>query len=132
MGKNRVNNFVEESFTNSIGQTLKPGDKVICVSTGYGHRVDVFPGVFEGTYRSPKNNITGTRVGQVPVEYRERVFSENGSEEETKYVGYVDYHYKYEKTGRRYDWVLRLKHRTSSLRLNRVFKIDTNLSEIKI
>jgi hypothetical protein len=138
MARERVNKFSAESFTNSIGQNLNPGDKVVAVTTGYGHNVSVFEGVFEGVYRGPKRKgkqpITGTRVGEIPVNYEELVYAEDGEHEETKFVGYnpVTRSYKYEPTGKRYNLVPNVKYRKSSLQLNRVFKIDTTLTKVTI
>lgn len=135
MARNRVNTFVADSFTNSIGQTLQPGDKVVAVTTGYCHNVSVFEGVFEGVYRNPRNdNVVGTRVGQIPVKYNEHVFCEDGEHEETVYKGYdrVTWQSIYEKTGRRYNLVPNVRYRKSSLQRNRVFKIDTALSKVTI
>lgn len=141
MARERVNKFSAESFINSIGQTLNPGDKVVAVTTGYNHKVRVFEGVFEGVYRGPsysgdKNQVNGTRVGQVPVTRNERVYSETGAHEETdfkpklvngRFAGYETF-----KTGRRYDLVPKTRYRVSSLHRNRVFKIDTALTKVTI
>ena len=137
MARERVNTFSAEPFTNEIGQTLNPGDKVVFVTTGYGHSVGVEQGVFEGVYRGNlynKGKITGTRVGQVPVNWNERVYSEDGEHEETKFAGFdpVTRNYKYVPTGRRYNLVPNVKYRKSSLQRNRVFKIDTALTNVKI
>jgi hypothetical protein len=133
MARQRVNEFSAESFTNSIGQILNPGDKVVAVTTGYGHRVNVFEGVFEGVYRGPeregKHPITGTRVGQVPVNWNERVYSETGEHVET----YFDWKlYKSVPTGRRYNLVPNTKYRKSFLQRNRVFKIDTPFTKVNL
>jgi cystathionine beta-lyase/cystathionine gamma-synthase len=140
MARERVNKFSAESFTNSIGQTLQPGDKVVAVTTGYGHSVSVFEGVFEGVYRGPsyygsdKQQISGTRISQIPVTYNEQEFVEDGVEEEKVYKGYNrdTRQYEYEKTGRRYNWVKKVKYRKSSLQRNRVFKVDTELTKVTI
>jgi len=135
MARERVNTFTAEPFTNSIGQTLHPGDKVVAVTTGYGHSVSVFEGSFEGVYRSPTNDkVVGTRVGQIPVKWNERVFAEDGEHEETVYKGYDRVTWKsiYEKTGRRYNLVPSVRYRKSSLQRNRVFKIDTALTKVTI
>jgi hypothetical protein len=132
MARERVNTFSAEPFTNEIGQTLNPGDKVIAVSTGYGHQVSVFEGVFEGVYRGNlynKGKITGTRVGQVPVNWNERVYSEDGEYEEVRF----DYNvYRSVPTGLRYNLIPKTRYRKSSLQRNRVFKIDTTLTNVKI
>lgn len=138
MARDRVNTFVADSFTNSIGQTLQPGDKVVAVTTGYGHSVSVFEGIFEGVYRSPQNDkVVGTRVGTIPVKWNERVFTEDGEHEEEKFQYKYDQNgryagYEYVKTGRRYNLVPNVRYRKSSLQRNRVFKIDTALTNVKI
>lgn len=43
-----MSELVVESWTNSIGQTINPGDEVIYVGTGYSHSVSVNKGVFAG------------------------------------------------------------------------------------
>ena len=132
MARERVNTFSAEPFTNEIGQTLNPGDKVVAVSTGYGHQVNVFEGVFEGVYRGNlynKGKITGTRIGQVPVNWNERVYSEDGEFAEVRF----DYNvYRSVPTGLRYNLVPKTRYRKSSLQRNRVFKIDTALTNVKI
>jgi hypothetical protein len=40
--------FKEIPFTNRIGQTVNVGDRVVVVTTGYCHRVNVREGVFLG------------------------------------------------------------------------------------
>lgn len=134
MARARVNTFTEESYTNSIGQTLNPGDKVVAVTTGYGHSVSVFEGVFEGVYRSDKHQLAGTRVGQIPVERDVIVYDENGEHEEKKFAGYdkTTRNYKYVPTGKRYNLVPKTVYRKSSLQRNRVFKIDTELTKVTI
>ena len=132
MARERVNTFSAEPFTNEIGQTLNPGDKVVAVSTGYGHQVSVFEGVFEGVYRGNlynKGKITGTRVGQIPVKGHERVYSEDGEFAEVQYDLRI---YQSVPTGRRYNLVPKTRYRKSSLQRNRVFKIDTALTNVKI
>ena len=132
MARENVNTFSAEPFTNEIGQTLNPGDKVVAVSTGYGHQVSVFEGVFEGVYRGNlynKGKITGTRIGQVPVNWNERVYSEDGEHEEVRF----DYNvYRSVPTGLRYNLIPKTRYRKSSLQRNRVFKIDTALTNVKV
>jgi hypothetical protein len=129
MSRDRVNTFSAESFTNMIGQNLNPGDAVVAVSTGYGHSVHTFTGIFEGVYRSPKNQIVGTRVGNIVVKYNEIEYDDNGKIEETRY----DWNsYKRVPTGKRYNLLEKQKYRRSSLQRNRVFKIDTALEKAVI
>lgn len=124
--------LVVESFTNKIGQTLNPGDSVVAVTTGW-HRVSVFTGKFAGVRRRLKDDkIVGVRVEQIPVTYREKVYDENGEHEEVVYKGWDRETYKsiYEKTGKRYNLEPRVRYRNTSLKLNRLFRTDTNLSEV--
>lgn len=131
----RVNKFVPESYTNDLGQTLNPGDDVVFVTTGYGHRVSVETGKFEGVYRNLESeNFAGTRIGTVPVNYNERVFCEDGEHEEEIIKGWDQktWRYIYEKTGRRYNLVPVVKYRKSTLQRNRVFKLETPLAKVSI
>jgi hypothetical protein len=69
---------------------------------------------------------------RVNKEYRkeiEAVYTEDGEHAEMKY----DYTTrKYIPSGRRYNIITELTQRKSSLQRNRVFKVDTNLSEVTI
>lgn len=62
MGKN-VNQFVAEPFTNSIGQTINPGDRVAYVSHGY--TVTVGNGVFAGVFKDSGGRVLSTRVSGI-------------------------------------------------------------------
>ena len=129
----KVNDFVAESFTNSLGQTLEPGDDVVFVTSGY--TVSIGSGKFEGVYRSPTSkNIVGSRIGSVPVDYLERIFCEDGEHAEEVFKGWDEktWRYIYEKSGRRYNLVPRVKYRKSVLQRNRVFKIETPLAKVSI
>lgn len=44
-------------FTNNIGQVIKPGDKIICITTGYSHRVQVRQGTYLGLSKSGKPSV---------------------------------------------------------------------------
>ena len=126
----KASELVVESFVNSIGQTINPGDKVVAVTTGYGHRVSIITGIFDGVRRAlPNNKIVGSRLSQVPVTWKERVYAEDGEFEETKYDWNT---YKSVTTGKRYNLVPKVSYRKSSLQLNRVFKVDTPLTEVSI
>lgn len=134
MARETYSELVVEPFTNFIGQVINPGDKVVAVTTGYGHRVSVFTGIFEGVRREKdgKKQIVGSQIGSVPVECNERVYAEDGEHEETVYKGYDRNTYEsiYEKTGKRYNLVEKVTYRKSSLQLNRVFKIDTAAADL--
>lgn len=130
-----LSKVVAEPFTNSIGQTIHPGDDVVVVTTGRCNSVNVFTGKFAGVrFDKINGNMVGTAVSQIPVTCNERVFSENGSIEEERYIGWHhgERRHLYEKTGRRYDLVKKVGYRKSSLQRNRLFKIDTPLTDIKI
>lgn len=121
--------LIAEPFTNSIGQVINPGDKVVAVTTGYSHRVSVFTGIFEGVRRQKdgKKEIVGSRIGSIPVKWNERVYAEDGQHEEMKYDWAQR---KPVPTGRRYNLVPKVTYRKSSLQLNRVFKIDTAAADL--
>lgn len=135
-----VNEFVEEEFTNDIDQVLKPGDKVVAVTTGYAHNVGVFTGEFGGVWRrrGGDRRIVGTRVKNIPYETKDIVYCDDGEHIEYKWRpsgekdrwGYV----RQERyaTGRRFNLVPVTKYRTSCLQRNRVFRIDTELSKVSI
>lgn len=59
MGKT-INTFVAEPFTNSIGQTINPGDRVVYVTHGYS--VHMGKGWFDGVYKNKKGKVVLTRV----------------------------------------------------------------------
>lgn len=142
MARLRYTNVFSESFTNSIGQTINPGDSVVFVTTGYGHRVSIQTGVFEGVRRTvDKGQLAGTKINSIPKTRTVRVFSKNGAHEEVNYKkvvtprpnGYgsiIDW--VREPTGRRYDYAKENYLGSTNLQLNRVFKIDTSLKEIQV
>lgn len=57
--------FTAMSWTNSIGQTINPGDPVLYVATGYNHSITIKTGIFDGVYTDYRNKIAGVRVGGV-------------------------------------------------------------------
>jgi hypothetical protein len=58
---------------NNLGQTIKPGDEVVIVTTGYSHRVSIS----KGEYLGKKNNGCSCRVVEHRTKYR---FKETGEE----------------------------------------------------
>jgi len=131
----RVNKFVAESYVNDLNQTLNPGDDVVFVTTGYGHRVSIETGKFEGVYRNLENEkVAGTRIGSVPVPTYKIVYAEDGEHEEMIWNGWdpVTRQTIYNKTGKRYNRVPVVNYRKSSLQRNRVFKISTPLVKVVI
>ncbi|CAB4162994.1 hypothetical protein UFOVP787_218 [uncultured Caudovirales phage] len=148
MSRETLSELVVEDYKNSIGQVIKPGDKVVSVTSGCGHSVSVFTGDFVGVRRDKTTNkIVGTSISNIPVTYNVQVICDDGLHEEGKYVqvicddglheegkyvknetGYWDYL----PTGRRFNWVPKVTYRKTTLRLNRLFKIDTQLNQIDI
>lgn len=49
-------------FTNHIGQTIEPGDKVITVSMGRSSRVRIRVGIFKGLSASGSPQVTWDRT----------------------------------------------------------------------
>jgi hypothetical protein len=124
----KVSKLVAEPFVNEIGQTINPGDKVLAVTTGYGHTVDIITGLFEGVRRHLKSDcITGTSLKDIPERFSEREYCDDGKFEE---MGYDWNTYKSVPTGRRYNLIEKVKMRKSTLQRNRVFKIDTSALEL--
>lgn len=39
-------------FKNNIGQTINPGDEVVIVTTGYGHNVNTYKGIYLGLHKN--------------------------------------------------------------------------------
>lgn len=127
MGYN-VSKLVVEPFTNEIGQTINPGDKVVAVITGYNHNVRIITGVFEGVRRHvDMNDIMGTNLKDVPVYSIKREYTEDGEHEETNYDWEAR---KRVPTGRRYNLLKITEMRKSRLQRNRVFKLDTPATEL--
>jgi hypothetical protein len=56
-----IHNFVSESFTNEIGQTINPGDRVAYVSHCTG-RVYQKTGWFDGVFKTDRGTVVLTRV----------------------------------------------------------------------
>jgi hypothetical protein len=59
MGKT-VNKFVAESFTNVLGQTINPGDRVAYVT--HSHSVYMHKAWFAGVFKNERGEIVRTRV----------------------------------------------------------------------
>lgn len=56
------NPYTVGPFTNSIGQVIQPGDQVLIVTEGMGHRIYCRKGVFLGTRTNGRNTLTVARV----------------------------------------------------------------------
>ncbi len=59
MGKT-INTFVAEPFTNSIGQTINPGDRVAYITHSWS--VHMGKGRFDGVYKNANGDVVLTRV----------------------------------------------------------------------
>jgi hypothetical protein len=107
----------------------------VFVTTGYGHHVRIETGKFEGVYRNLINeNISGTRIGTVPVHTHDIVYAEDGEHEERDW-GVWDkeiQRWVNKPTGKRYNRIPVVKYRKSSLQRNRVFKLETPLAKVSI
>lgn len=111
--------FVAENFTNSIGQELKPGDKVVYVGTGYGHSVNIQVGVFDGVYYTKARSY----------DWKTRTYSYGEKYVSAIRIGDVlgsRFVYNYETKEGGYKDVIR----KAILPLKRAFRIDTNLAEV--
>ena len=119
--KETLSVVVEEPYVNSIGQTVMPGDTVVAVTTGYGHYVSTFTGVFRGVRRSKETNaIVGAHIDSIPYVVHEREYCDDGESEETRY------NYKtrqMELTGRRFNTHTKTVYSKTNLQRNRMFKI---------
>lgn len=59
MGKT-INTFVAEPFTNDLGQTIQPGDRVAYVAHGYS--LTMGKGWFDGVFKDSNGDVVFTRV----------------------------------------------------------------------
>jgi hypothetical protein len=57
--------YLVEPFTNDLGQTIQPGDPVICVKQGYNHTIKISKGTYLGLRRDSRG------VRNVVVHYTE-------------------------------------------------------------
>jgi hypothetical protein len=62
-------NYSAEPFTNSLGQTIQPGQKVICVSQGYNHTTKVGFGEYLGLRRDSRGNVRNVVVMRTIEKY---------------------------------------------------------------
>ena len=120
-----MTDLVAEAFTNEFGQTIRPGDEVVYVGTGYGHSVRVNKGKFAGVYYSMGRYYLKDEKGQY-------IRDENGKAqyEMKRYVkavrvdGIPSRSYSY-KTRQYTDTT-----RCAILPLKRVYKIDMAMKDI--
>ena len=55
-----INEFVAEPYTNCIGQTINPGDRVAFIT--HSHYVTMGKGWFDGVFKDAEGNVVFTRV----------------------------------------------------------------------
>ena len=64
--------MISKPYTNSVGQTIQPGDKVVVIASGYSHSIHERVGTFVG--------VSEAGSPQVQVELRSHgYFKEDGS-----------------------------------------------------
>ena len=54
--------LIEQSWTNSIGQTISPGDRVLAIASGYAHSTHVRDGKFLGTVNGNPTVLVDDRL----------------------------------------------------------------------
>ncbi len=63
--------YLLEAFTNELGDVIQPGDKVLIITSGYGHNVNRYVGVFLGLrkekYYSNRERITAVVQYEIKV-----------------------------------------------------------------
>lgn len=94
----------EVPFKNDIGQTIVPGDRVVTVTTGFGHQVDVRPGTYVGTVNGHPSILVEQRVWGY--------WDKDGKNVGWKAAGHMHISGSYGETTRR-----------TTLQRNRVYKI---------
>jgi hypothetical protein len=62
-------NYSAEPFTNSLGQTIQPGQKIICVSQGYNHTTKVSMGTYLGLRRDSRGGVRNVVVTRALEKY---------------------------------------------------------------
>lgn len=56
--------LIQQNWTNSLGQTISPGDKVLAIATGYSHSVRIREATFLGTVNgNPSVSVVDTKWG---------------------------------------------------------------------
>ena len=62
-------NYSAEPFTNHLGQTIQPGQKIICVSQGYNHSTKVGIGEYLGLRRDSRGQVRNVVVTRTLEKY---------------------------------------------------------------
>jgi hypothetical protein len=91
MGKT-INTFVAAPFTNSIGQTINPGDRVAYITHGWS--VHMGKGWSDGVYKNEKGDVVLTRV--------QGIMEDTKTELTGNKLTYTYMHQKYDYETRKY------------------------------
>ena len=54
--------LIEQNWTNSLGQTISPGDKVLAIASGYLHCLRIREGTFVGTVNGNPSVVTQQNI----------------------------------------------------------------------
>lgn len=65
------NPIIEEPFENHFQHTINPGDKVVCISSGYCHQIHIREGIFLGYL------MNGAKISSVAVRVKTKRFDYN-------------------------------------------------------
>lgn len=155
--------IVKVQFTNSLNQVLNPGDKVVVVTSGYSHQVNITQGTYLGRYKTEDGPISCI-VDRPRAHYMKKsnglLHADSEMYGRINLIKYPDYrHYfgnhrygspEYQEAQIRYNdaqkavqeqrkaiqdeyelWYESVYFRTT-LKRNRVFKIDTAAWQMKI
>lgn len=75
--------FEETPFINELGQTIKVGDQVVAVSTGYSHRINITKGMYLGRRgNKPQVLVVETTYQWVDAEGNKSRWAKPGSKRE--------------------------------------------------
>ena len=148
----------EVEFTNNLGQVIKPDDEVVIITSGYNHRVNIRQGVYLGTkndnascrvteyHTKYRFKETGEDVGYYWSDHRTKTFGEDpfprtksglryGTPEYSE--AYAEYQRLYgEWQKRQLEYAAKYEefkvpyYRHTTLQLNRIYKLDTNIVDI--
>lgn len=121
--------LVAEAFTNEFGQTIQPGDDVVYVGTGYGHTVRVNKGKFAGVYYHTRNVVIRDENGQYVRDENSNLKKElRRVIKAVRVDGVPRKNWVYDHVARKGGYVE--KTGCAVLPLKRVYKIDTQMSEL--
>jgi len=120
-------NFKSVNYINNIGQELVPGDKVITVTSGYGHCVSTNVGVYKGLYTNDRVAVA------ISIKSARAVFIETNEDVPIRWYNnlYAEIKRTSKEPSKDYNKILEEKikrvpityERMTCLQLNRVYKI---------